>query len=241
MARGQGFEPIDASNMAILVEKAGEGFYCAPIEWRSADTIPSTETPAFDVSGVTVIVDAQHEPEGYDDSYFYLLGRLPDGRYVTCEAWNDSTGWGCQDGRTWTVADTLHAAVTRGLSEEARSALGLPNDSVALLAWEREAHKPSRARPTMAEDIEHTDAEQRGYRAGVMAVERAVQQLLQEMPAPRYRTPICGMVTPHATPSGNPVACAWAPGHLARGLAHSWADLPTITAQSVDPKAQAGP
>jgi len=36
---------------------------------------------------------------------------------------------------------------------------------------------------------------------------------------------ICGVVLPHATPDGTPVACAFAPGHVG---AHSWASLPTI-------------
>ncbi len=38
---------------------------------------------------------------------------------------------------------------------------------------------------------------------------------------------ICGMIAPYATPSGNPVACAWPKDHD-KALPHSWADLPTI-------------
>lgn len=80
---------------------------------------------------------------------------------------------------------------------------------------------------TDADDLEREQAEHIGYRRGVMAVERAVQQLLVEAPVP-YRTPpqqVCGMVLPNACPDGAPVACAWKPGHLP--TPHSWASLPT--------------
>lgn len=139
--RGEGFEPVDAGNMSILIGE-DDGYY-DPIEWRSCDETPSIPCDPFPLDGLAILADAQYEPDDWDSSYFYLLGRLPDGRYVTCEAWNDSTGWGCQDGRTWTVASSLERAVVYGLSQEARNALGIPHDGVAALAWERELAEQS--------------------------------------------------------------------------------------------------
>lgn len=36
----------------------------------------------------------------------YAVLRFKDGRWGYLEAWNDYTGWGCQDGVEWNVADT---------------------------------------------------------------------------------------------------------------------------------------
>ncbi len=52
------------------------------------------------------------------------VGRLRDGRWFSVEAWNDYTGWGCQDGSDIRVGATEEQVVRFGLSAEARSALG---------------------------------------------------------------------------------------------------------------------
>lgn len=55
-----------------------------------------------------------------------LLGKLHDGRWFALEAWNDYTGWGCQDGADLYIGRTRKDVIANGLTESGRSALGLP-------------------------------------------------------------------------------------------------------------------
>ncbi|MEU4804380.1 hypothetical protein [Actinosynnema sp. NPDC023587] len=50
--------------------------------------------------------------------------RLRTGQWVSVEAWNDYTGWGCQDGSVVRIGDTEDEVVWRGLSDDGRRALG---------------------------------------------------------------------------------------------------------------------
>jgi hypothetical protein len=54
-----------------------------------------------------------------------LLGTLKDGRWFGLEAWNDYTGWGCQDGCDIYVGPTREDVVANGLTVEGRNHLGL--------------------------------------------------------------------------------------------------------------------
>jgi hypothetical protein len=53
------------------------------------------------------------------------LLRLKDGRYATVIAWNDYTGWDCQDGADVRIAETRDAAICHGLGNDERSMLDL--------------------------------------------------------------------------------------------------------------------
>jgi hypothetical protein len=54
-----------------------------------------------------------------------LLAELSDGRWLSVEAWNDYTGWGCQDGSELRVGDTRERVISQGLTAAARKSLGL--------------------------------------------------------------------------------------------------------------------
>lgn len=64
-------------------------------------------------------------PEGYADTDIALLARLADGRWATCVAWSDTTGFGCQEDVAWRINSTRELAVSQGLDKESRVHLGL--------------------------------------------------------------------------------------------------------------------
>lgn len=55
-----------------------------------------------------------------------LVAELTDGRWISVEAWNDYTGWGCQDGSEVRVGATEDDVVWHGLTQEGRRRLGYP-------------------------------------------------------------------------------------------------------------------
>lgn len=54
-----------------------------------------------------------------------VLAELENGLWLGIEAWNDYTGWGCQDGATASVG-TRDDVIRHGLSDDACRKLGLP-------------------------------------------------------------------------------------------------------------------
>jgi hypothetical protein len=58
---------------------------------------------------------------------------LTDGRWASLEAWNDYTGWGCQDGSAVRIGADRDSVVRFGLTDEGRLALGLaePGEQIA--------------------------------------------------------------------------------------------------------------
>jgi hypothetical protein len=76
---------------------------------------------------VAQVVKAVHirVPPGddYADDYYFALFRLVDGRWGYVEAWNDSTGWGCQDSNSYALADALDALIPQ-MSDRGRYHLG---------------------------------------------------------------------------------------------------------------------
>lgn len=58
----------------------------------------------------------------------YAVLRLKDGRWASLEAWNDYTGWGCQDGATVRIGATREAVTRFGLTDAGRRALGMAGD-----------------------------------------------------------------------------------------------------------------
>ncbi|MEV6504864.1 hypothetical protein AB0M61_01925 [Streptomyces sp. NPDC051642] len=75
------------------------------------------------------IVEVAHlwavSPEGGGSTDIALLARLADGRWASCVAWSDYTGFGCQQGVDWRVNDTRELAISQGLDKESRTHLGL--------------------------------------------------------------------------------------------------------------------
>lgn len=55
-----------------------------------------------------------------------LIGTLTDGRWFALEAWNDYTGWGCQDGADIYAGPTREDVIANGLTNSGCLALGLP-------------------------------------------------------------------------------------------------------------------
>ncbi|MFL1904824.1 hypothetical protein ACJWDR_37830 [Streptomyces tauricus] len=88
--------------------------------------------PAPDPDTIEVVTNVwATSPEGYGSVNLALLARLADGRWATCVAWADTTGFGCQQGVDWRVNDTRELAISQGLDKEARAHLGLPLSSEA--------------------------------------------------------------------------------------------------------------
>jgi hypothetical protein len=59
-----------------------------------------------------------------------LVARTTSGEWLSIEAWNDYTGWGCQDGADVRVGGTEEQVVKYGLTVEARTLLGYPAGQV---------------------------------------------------------------------------------------------------------------
>lgn len=55
----------------------------------------------------------------------YALVKLRDGRWCSVDAWNDYTGWGCQDGVDVRIAATRERVISHGMTNEMRDALGV--------------------------------------------------------------------------------------------------------------------
>lgn len=64
-------------------------------------------------------------PEGGGSVNFACVVELTDGTWAACMAWADYTGWGCQDGVEWRVAQDLPSVVSYGLDREGRGRLAL--------------------------------------------------------------------------------------------------------------------
>ncbi|WP_405769202.1 hypothetical protein OG539_32605 [Actinacidiphila glaucinigra] len=92
--------------------------------WRSL--FEYADGPAPDPDDIVQITHMwATSPEGYGSLNIALLGRLTDGRWVTCVAWADTTGFGCQQGVDWRVNDTRNRAISQGLDKESRALLDL--------------------------------------------------------------------------------------------------------------------
>lgn len=88
----------------------------------SIDMVASVERYAISHNG------SNWEPgdDGGTELSLFVVGTLVDGRWFGVEAWNDYTGWGCQDGSDAYVGATEDDVVAHGLTNDARSALGYP-------------------------------------------------------------------------------------------------------------------
>lgn len=64
--------------------------------------------------------------DGGSELVLVVVAKTTDGRWVSIEAWNDYTGWGCQDGSDVRIGGTEDQVVRFGLTEDARRRLGYP-------------------------------------------------------------------------------------------------------------------
>lgn len=98
--------------------------------WPSGEIVEQTIREQDIVTVVLVRGDCEDQQFGNCGSYcsqrFWALLELTGGRWAGVEAWNDTTGWGCQDGVEWGIAADREAAWLFGLSEEGRRALSDP-------------------------------------------------------------------------------------------------------------------
>lgn len=95
-------------------------------DWRGLweDSRPDGDVPSpEEIASVTH--SYSYSPEGYGSVNLAFLGRLNDGRWVTCVAWCDTSGWDCRSGSDWRIFDTRNGAVAFGLDKESRARLGL--------------------------------------------------------------------------------------------------------------------
>jgi hypothetical protein len=85
-----------------------------------------SDGPAPDPNSIEIVTDLwATSPEGYGSVDIALLARLNDGRWASCVAWADTTGFGCQQGVDWRINPTREAAISQGLDKESRTHLGL--------------------------------------------------------------------------------------------------------------------
>lgn len=85
-----------------------------------------SDGPAPEPDSIEIVTDLwATSPEGGGSTDIALLARLTDGRWASCVAWSDYTGFGCQQGVDWRVNDTRELAISQGLDKESRTHLGL--------------------------------------------------------------------------------------------------------------------
>lgn len=102
----------------------GDGF----VEWRNLAGELTDERP-----DVAEVVDCwfNHNGDPADEGtgtelHVYAVVRFTDGRWGYVEAWNDFTGWGCQDGIDWRISDE---------GPERLYEVGMTDEGRARLAW----------------------------------------------------------------------------------------------------------
>jgi hypothetical protein len=66
-------------------------------------------------------VEPKEEPGS--ELQLYVVGELKDGRWFSVEAWNDYTGWDCQDGSDVRIGESEEHVVRFGLTSTARKEL----------------------------------------------------------------------------------------------------------------------
>ena len=92
--------------------------------WRGVYEYGTGDKP--DPSTIEEITDLWAiSPEGGDSVELVAVMRLIDGRYATCVAYADYTGFGCEHCVDWRINATKEDALSYGLDREARVHLGI--------------------------------------------------------------------------------------------------------------------
>jgi hypothetical protein len=102
----------------------------------SATAIPELMEPSVRLHDLAEVVryyvshnDAVWTPgdvDGGSELQLIVVARTKAGQWVSVEAWNDFTGWGCQDGSDVRIGVSEEQVVRYGLSNDARARLGYP-------------------------------------------------------------------------------------------------------------------
>src|SRR6266702_2993805 len=74
---------------------------------KGGDAGPITESVIAEVLWMYAL-----SPDGWASKDFACVAQLTDGWFAVCEAWADTSGWGCRSAVTWKVAHTLDEALT---------------------------------------------------------------------------------------------------------------------------------
>lgn len=102
-----------------------------PREFETVLTSAASANPFTTADVAEVVAWHGTSPEGWASLEFTCVLRLSDGRYAFCEAWADTSGWGCQDSTNWRLASTLVELVTHGMTPANASQLGLSEHRTA--------------------------------------------------------------------------------------------------------------
>lgn len=125
---------IPAGTPVTITEKTSNPLSILDNEdWAEAfderDRSLSQEIEAYDVSDaqftrsdVAKIFAAVIEYGCHNEADCYGLFQLKDGRYLSVEAWCDTTGWDCQAGTVKTVASSLGTLIEMGVTSAGRRA-----------------------------------------------------------------------------------------------------------------------
>ena len=109
--------------------EGGEG-YTSPTHVRIRLGINKTYSRA-DVAKVIAIEDGENDEDAWVGVF-----QMSDGLFMAVRACCDYTGWGCQEGGSSDVADTLDDIVTLGLTQEERTRLAAQLTEVSRIAEE---------------------------------------------------------------------------------------------------------
>lgn len=120
-----------------LPEPVGDLAYALEERPRVATaTAPSVPTEGFQLAEIAHIeryyvqyhgsVWTPESSDGGTELTMHLVGQLVDGRWFSVDAWNDYTGWGCQDSSDVRIGETEAQVVEFGLDKAACKLLGYP-------------------------------------------------------------------------------------------------------------------
>lgn len=110
-------QPTPLDDIASAFEVAG-------VEGVTFEDIASVTHYSIDYHGVKW-EPAPGDSGGGTELGMVLLGTLNDGRWFGLEAWNDYTGWGCQDNADLYVGPTREDVIANGITADGRAALGV--------------------------------------------------------------------------------------------------------------------
>ncbi len=130
------FEPTHSGDLgATLYDPSwnlGDPLYDIQVALEVAMAASGDKLTLWDLDEVTDYYVSSHEKVWEpgqsvgSELNLYLIARLKDGRWIGLDAWNDYTGWGCQDGADVYFGDSREDVIANGITNDGRSALGLP-------------------------------------------------------------------------------------------------------------------
>lgn len=113
------YQPLVALSAAHTTELDFDTWMWATLYTEGTGEIPGPEQ----IAEITHLRGVS--PEGYASSDIALMARLADGRWATCVAWSDTSGFDCRGAVDWRINDTREQAIDLGLDQETRALFGL--------------------------------------------------------------------------------------------------------------------